>query len=272
MIAVVFVVGATAVVQVAMYLLGATLFVTDELPMLWSALTILFSASCAGLAYIAYVRVIEKRPVTEVGRSGALSELGIGTTLGAGLFVSVIVILWGLGYYRVIGVNGLTILFLPFIESIFAGVVEELVFRGIVFRLMEESLGTWVALAFSAFFFGFAHAANPNATLFSSLAIALEAGILLGAAYLFTRRLWIAIGLHFAWNFTQGGIFGIAVSGHQRSGLLQPQITGPDFLTGGEFGAEASIFAVLICLTAGVYLLWRAKGMGHWTAPFWKRA
>ena len=77
---------------------------------------------------------------------------------------------------------------------------------------------------------------NPNATLFSSFAIAMEAGVLLGAAYVLTRRLWLAVGIHFAWNFTQGGIFGGRVSGITMDGLLESQLSGPTLFSGGSSG------------------------------------
>ena len=132
-------------------------------------------------------------------------------------------------------------------------------------------MGSWIAIFLSAFLFGFAHAANPNASLFSSIAIAVEAGILLSAAYLFTQRLWMVIGIHFAWNFTQGGIFGIAVSGQEVEGLFQATLEGPAFITGGEFGAETSIIAIIICSGAGLFFLWKARQRGHFTKPFWVR-
>lgn len=153
--------------------------------------------------------------------------------------------------------------------SFLTGFVEEVIFRGLIFRLSEELLGTWFALAGSALFFGLAHAGNPGATLASSVAIALEAGILLGAAFLLTRRLWLVTSLHAAWNFTQGGIFGVAVSGNQIRGLLQGQLSGPEWISGGSFGAEASVVAVIVCLTAGVLLLVRASRNGQIVRPRW---
>jgi len=143
--------------------------------------------------------------------------------------------------------------------------------RGILFRIMEEALGTWLALILSALLFGLMHIANPNATLWGALAIAIEAGIMLAAAFVFTRRLWLAIGIHFAWNFVQGGIFGVAVSGNGVQGLLQSTLSGPPLLSGGAFGAEASIFAVIVCLAAGVYLTRAAWKKGNLIQPFWVR-
>lgn len=88
--------------------------------------------------------------------------------------------------------------------ALYSGVVEELVFRGVVFRVLEEWLGTWVALVLASLLFGGLHLTNPDATLWGAVAIALDAGTLLTACYVLIRRLWLAIGLHFGWNFLQG--------------------------------------------------------------------
>src|SRR5581483_7760086 len=98
----------------------------------------------------------------------------------------------------------------------------------------------------------------------SSAAIALEAGILLAAAYLLTRSLWLPIGLHFGWNFTEGGIFGAAVSGNGAKGLINTSLSGPQLLSGGAFGPEASVAAVGVCLVAAVVMLVLAARRGEW--------
>ena len=222
-------------------------------------------------AYYIYVRVIERRPVTELSRSGAARELGLGVLLGAGLFTLTSAILSLLGVYQVVGVGAWVGVLTVLVTSVGAGVTEEILFRGIFFRIVEEGLGSWIALLLSALFFGLTHLGNPNASLLSAIAIALEAGILLAAVYMLTRRLWLAIGLHIAWNFTQGGIFGVAISGFASDGLLQGRLTGPVLLSGGSFGAEASVVAIIVCLTAGLLLLMRARQKGRVVEPFWKR-
>lgn len=225
----------------------------------------------AYLSYYAFVRVVEKRPVAELAASGAVGELTVGILVGALLFTATIGILWALGYYRVSGTNDWTIIVPILGAAVTTGVYEEILFRGILFRVIEESLGTWLALMMAAFFFGFSHLFNPNATVVAAIAIALEAGILLSAAYVLTRRLWLAIGIHIAWNLVQGGIFSVAVSGYERQGLLQATLSGPNILSGGEFGAEASVFAVAVCLAAGFCFVWRALRRGNFVKPFWKR-
>ena len=126
---------------------------------------------------------------------------------------------------------------------------EEILFRGVLFKWIDKRWGLWVALIVSGLVFGFVHLTNDNATIWSSLAISIEAGLLLGAAYKWSGSLWLPIGIHWTWNYTQGNIFGFAVSGTDAGGsLLQVVPNGPDIITGGAFGAEASIISVLLGL------------------------
>jgi membrane protease YdiL (CAAX protease family) len=152
-----------------------------------------------------------------------------------------------------------------------SGVTEEVIVRGVVYRILEEWFGTWAALAVSSLLFGALHLGNPGATWWSSLAIALEAGTLLGAAYLKTRRLWLPIGVHAAWNYTQAAC-GVAVSGNAVSGFLLSHPKGADWLSGGPFGAEASVLAVLVCGTGAAVLIVRSVREGRVLAPAWRRA
>lgn len=221
--------------------------------------------------YLAFVRWIERRRPTELGRVGAARELGLGLVLGATLLCASIGTIWVLGGLEMGGVDPQGSLAPALALAIGAGVNEEILVRGVVFRLLEEWLGTWAALAISAALFGLGHLANPHATWASAAAIALEAGILLAAAYLVTRRLWLPIGMHIAWNFTQGGIFGVAVSGHESHGLLRSVASGPEWLSGGEFGVEASVVSVTLCLAAAVVLLWLALRKRGAVAPSWRR-
>ena len=124
---------------------------------------------------------------------------------------------------------------------------EEMIFRGVIFRWIDERWNTWVALLISAILFGWMHISNDNATWWSSLAIAVEAGLLLGAAYKWSGSLWVPIGIHWAWNYTQGNIFGLAVSGSDAGEtMLTTIVNGPDIITGGAFGPEASIISVIL--------------------------
>lgn len=221
--------------------------------------------------YAAFVRVIERRRVAELGRAGAARELGVGFALGFVLFSLTMLVLWRLGAVDVVAAGGWTAFGYPLLDAVIAAVTEEVLMRGVLFRIVEESLGSWIALAFSAAVFGALHAFNPGATATSSIAIALEAGVLLAAVFIMTRRLWMVIGIHTAWNLTEGGIFGASVSGGNAHGMYASQFHGPDVLTGGAFGPEASIVAVLICFGTGAAFLWLASKRGHFVRPFWAR-
>ena len=221
--------------------------------------------------YTGYVRAIERRPVVELGRAGLAGEIALGALIGGALFALTMLALWLAGVVQVTAGGGWVALGFPLLGALIAAVGEEVIVRGILFRIAEQSLGTWIALGLSAGLFGALHALNPGATLFSSIAIALEAGIVLGAAFIFTRRLWLPIGLHAAWNFTEGGVFGADVSGRGSQGLLASHFQGPDILTGGAFGPEASIVAVLVCLTAAAVLLVAGHNQGRILSPVWRR-
>ena len=178
--------------------------------------------------------------------TGAGAALGRGALIGFGMFAAVIANIGLLGGYRVDGWGSVAgaLALLGFMAA--AAVTEELIFRGVLFRIVEGRIGTWLALALTGLLFGLAHLFNPHATLWGALAIAIEAGGMLAAAYAATRNLWVPIGLHFGWNFAEGGIFGTDVSGKSGpQGLLHGVLSGPTALSGGEFGPEASVYAVL---------------------------
>jgi len=221
-------------------------------------------------AYRFLVRVLERRTADELKTSGAVRALAPGVLVGAGLFALVYAILWVLGAASSGGFGGLAGVGSAFANAIAAAVGEEIVFRGVVYRRLEERLGTTIALVVSAAVFGLVHAGNPGANWASTLAIALESGVLLGLAYAARRSLWLPIGLHFGWNFTEGGIFGAAVSGGQYSGLIHASFAGPPLITGGAFGPEASLPALVVSLAASTALGWYAVYSGRWRPPRWR--
>ncbi|MXO58600.1 CPBP family intramembrane metalloprotease [Altererythrobacter salegens] len=241
---------------------------------------ILFAASLATAAVIVAVWKLWRRWI-EGGRDveftfpGAGKELGAGLLTGFLLFCSVAIAAWLLGAMTFEGVRtlGETQLWEWAAIGIITGVFEEVLFRGILMRQLERLGGTWVALALSSAVFGAIHMGNPDATWTGAVAIMVEAGILLGAAYLITRRLWFAVGLHAAWNFTQAWVFSVPVSGTGTPiGLISTRRDGPELLTGGDFGLEASLIAVVIVTAFGLFLLWRAVKKGEIRGPEWMAA
>lgn len=206
--------------------------------------------------YALYVRLTERRPVTELALSPLLPRLLSGIAFGFALFAAVIGLLMLSGHYRFLGYAAVPDLFTAFLTAITVAVIEELLFRGFLFRVVESLGGTWIGMAVSAIAFGALHGINPHATIASSSAIAIEAGVLLSIAFTVTRSLWFPIGIHIGWNFTEGSIFGVSVSGHAATpGVLHGTLSGPDVITGGAFGVEASVFAVLVCALASAFLI-----------------
>lgn len=230
---------------------------------------LLLSAALLAL-YVGLARSLERRAAREL--APATTQALVGVILGLALFSSVFGLLRIIGVARWEGVSARFDVIPVLAVSILAAVGEELALRGGLFRLVEQSFGTAIALAVSAVIFGLLHALNPGATIISTAAIALEAGVLLGAAYALTRNLWFPIGLHLGWNFTEGGIFGVSVSGGAAAkGLFSVSLAGRTLLTGGKFGPEASIVAILVCLAFAVVLLILAVRGGRWL-PMRRRA
>jgi CAAX protease family protein len=213
--------------------------------------------------YVVIVRWTEQRPARELTPGAEYGLTGI--VVGLALFSTVFGLLYLIGVVRWQGVSSHVDAGPVLAASIIAAVGEELAFRGVLFRIVSERFGTAAALAVSAALFGLLHGLNPGATIVSTAAIAIEAGLLLGAAYALTRNLWFPIGLHLGWNFTEGGIFGTSVSGSTDGhGIFSVSLAGPRLLTGGAFGPEASLVAIAVGLAAAVVLVVLAVRKGSW--------
>jgi uncharacterized protein len=223
---------------------------------------LVLAAALVGL-YVIIVRWTERRPARELAPRAGHGLAGI--ALGLALFSTVFGLLYLIGVVRWQGVSPSFDVGRVIAGSIIAAVGEELAFRGVLFRVVAERFGTTAALVVSAAVFGLLHGLNPGATIVSTAAIAIEAGLLLGAAYALTRNLWFPIGLHFGWNFTEGGIFGTAVSGGAAGhGIFSVSLAGPRLLTGGAFGPEASLVAIAVGLAAAIVLVVLTVRGGRW--------
>lgn len=239
---------------------------------LWNVLIQIALGLSAIMLYVGYGKFIERRAVTELSTPGLVQEWAIGALLGASLYTACAVSLMLFGLYKVEGFNPVAFLLPNLAMAIKSGIFEELIFRGVLHKSVEDVFGSWAGIAAASLAFGLLHLLNPGATLGSAIYISIEAGLLLSAAYMVTRRLWIGIGLHMAWNYFQSAVFSGVVSGAVGDpGLLKATIEGPEWLTGGSFGMEHSIFALLYCTTAGVILLMIAIRRGHLMQPIWKR-
>ena len=222
--------------------------------------------SALGLAlYAGLVRLAEARWPSELGLKQAAPELLIGLVVGAAMLSAVVAALLAFGLYDISGPRQSSPLAMINV-GIVSGFFEELIFRAIVLRLLMRAFGMWPALGLSAALFGALHLANPNATPVAAIAIAVEAGLMLASFYLLTGRLWVSIGVHAAWNFSQGWIWGARVSGievKESLYLSAPKAGAPDWLSGGAFGPEASVPAMVIGTGVAIVVLYWAWKRGN---------
>lgn len=207
----------------------------------------LLAALISFLVYRWFIHSTEKRALTEFGTRGAAREFGFGLLLGAGLVCAVFTVLGLLGAYQLDGINAFSLtLLLPLAELVLVGLSEEMLFRGIVFRITENALGSAWAMVISAILFALGHLPNEGVSLMGIAALCAYS-VMQGAIYMRTRRLWLCIANHIAWNYCVGQVFSSSVSGHgPEAGLLRGQLSGSELLTGGAFGIEASVVTVVV--------------------------
>ena len=224
------------------------------------------------LAFGLYAKYIEKRNALEISSKKSPVEFGGGFLISFILVAIIVFIMFVTGSYKILAWNpDKRVVIDFFFKFVMGALIEELIFRLIIFKLTEELLGTWIALGIQAVLFGFAHMANENATLFTSFAVIIVGGILYTSAFMYTHRIWLPMGIHAGWNYFQSAIFGMPNSGTPYKGLIIPDVQGNEWLTGGSFGIEASYITILICLAAGIYFIVRAKNINQIVLPVWKR-
>jgi membrane protease YdiL (CAAX protease family) len=224
------------------------------------------------LVYVFIIAKLGERPRNELRDPKLVRNLLFGLVGGALVFSLAVAIAAALGVYRIVGIGDAKGMLAALVGSaLFPAVSEEMMFRGILFRWIEEFGGSWVALFLTSAFFGAVHLGNPNSTVIAAVGIAFEAGVMLGAAYMLTRSLWLPMGLHAAWNFTQGEVYDIPVSGTEVHGLVDARLEGAPLLTGNGFGLEASVIAMAVATAFGLWLLWLAIRKGELVQPWWVR-
>jgi len=229
-------------------------------------------AAAALAAYYYLFRFYEKRKIEEISTYHFGRNAFTGFFTGF-LILSVVILVMYFGKaYTILSFNPVSFLIPALAIGISSAVFEEILFRGIIFRITEQKLGSVWALVISSSLFGFAHLANDNSTVFSAIAIVIEAGLLLGAAYIYSKNLWLPIFIHFAWNFSEGGIYGAIISGNVlKKSLISSKIEGHDLLTGGAFGPENSLQSVILGLAVGILFLWMANKKHNFVKPFWRQ-
>jgi hypothetical protein len=219
-------------------------------------------------AYAMLVRLIERRAASELDVRSGLATFLIGLFVGSLLMATVYGVLWALGMASFTAGSGFAGLAVAIVYNLATSMGEELLFRAVIFRITEQVAGTTTAIGVSAAIFGLLHAANPGATAFGIGALTIEFGIMMALAYVLTRNIWLAVGIHMAWNFTQGYVFGVEVSGvSQPYSILETSVSGPELLTGGSFGPEASILALGLSAVASAVLIVLILRKRGWESP-----
>jgi membrane protease YdiL (CAAX protease family) len=243
---------------VPLTMIAASLLVDKPYRIVWPQL---LAAVFVWFGYRFYVRRLEKRAPAELATAGMGRELGLGLLLGAALVAATFAVLAALGVYRLDGVNPFGLMMLvPLAELVLVGMAEEMMFRGIIFGVTERSLGAKAAIVISSLVFSLAHLPNEGVSVLAVAVIAAY-GVLQAALYMTTRRLWACIGTHVAWNYCVSQVFSSSVSGHAAGdGLLRGALDGNAMLTGGAFGVEGSLVALLLIGVAAACCLWRAFG------------
>ncbi|GAB3611279.1 type II CAAX endopeptidase family protein [Humibacter ginsengiterrae] len=244
-------IGAVLIVIGDGVLLGVGGDLGDSGSMVFTLIGVAFSIG----AYVFVMKVLARRTVGELYR-GFTRESLIGLAIGSVFIIASTVLLVLTGAYSIHWhpVDAAHTILLAVVVTIGGAVTEELLFRGLLLQAIERLGGTWIAIGVTAVLFGGAHFFNPGADLWSSAAIAIEAGVLMGAGFAWRRSIPFVVGIHFAWNFIES-MLGIPVSGHREPGLFLTQTHGAIILTGGDFGLEASIIPVLLSLVLSAGML-----------------
>jgi membrane protease YdiL (CAAX protease family) len=229
-------------------------------------------AAVALLVYKLLFSFYEKRRIKELSAATYIRNKLLGFFSGFILQSLFILVIYLWGSYSILHVNPVSFLLPGFAAAIAAGFVGEIILRGVLFRLMEEKLGTIIALLFSFLLFIVMHSGVKGATVLSVLSTAMQAGILISSVYVYTRSLWAPIFFHFAWDFAEPGIYGGINPGITiEKTLFTSKITGPQLLTGAQFGPGNSIQSLILCLITGLLFLWLAKRKNNFIKPFWKK-
>jgi len=221
--------------------------------------------------YIFLFRVYDKRPIYELSASTFVNNATVGFLAGITLQSLFILVIYLTGTFLIVNINPVSTLISPLAFALTAGFVAEIIMIGIVFRLLEQQTGTLISLLVFIMLFAVLHINVKGATFISVGATAMQAGLLLPAAYIFSRNLWLPIFLHFGWDLAEPGIFGgINPSSSLTQGLLTSKIAGNSLFTGGETGPQDSLSSLLLCLLSGLIFLILAKRKNNLINRQWK--
>jgi membrane protease YdiL (CAAX protease family) len=249
--------GAVILIESALRPVLEKIKISDELI---NGIVGISEAAAAVFIYIFVFSLYEKRKITELSFSSFGRSANLGFFTGFFLQSLFIFVIFIAGSYGIIQVNPFSSMIPAFTMALTAGFVAEIIIIGIVFRLIELQFGTAVSLTIMIVLFIIAHSGVKDGNLISVLSTSINAGLLLPAAYVFARNLWLPIFIHFAWDFTEPGIYGaINPSISITKSLFESKISGSRLITGGPLGPQNSIQALIICLVLGFIFLRLAK-------------
>jgi membrane protease YdiL (CAAX protease family) len=223
---------------------------------------IIIFISCIVLlvSYYYLFRVYDKREINELSLKYFPKEMFGGFSFGFLTISLFIFILYLLGHYQAFSITTIHYTARLFTVLLFAGIVEDLFHRGLIVRVIEDWLGTHVAIVI-AMLVELQHVFNTNSDLFS-FSVDLIWGFTMAMMFIYTKRIWLPYFFHIGWNFAQP-FYGSNLTGQNDFGtIIQSKFTGPELLTGGEFGIENSIFTPSFLLVIGIVLYYLAKKEG----------
>ncbi|MDK2584493.1 CPBP family intramembrane metalloprotease [Romboutsia sedimentorum] len=218
------------------------------------------------------VSKIEKRKISTIGfyKDKWLKKYAIGFLIGLAMMSVVVLILFILGYIELekkpiqpVGISAIVSVLIVLIGWIVQGGTEEVLTRGWLMNMLGARYNITFGLILSSVFFGLLHLGNPNISYIAILNIILV-GIFFGICVTKTNNLWIACGMHSAWNFAQGNLFGFEVSGInvQVGSLVDLNLVGNDLITGGIFGPEAGLASTFV-LACGILIVFILDKKGY---------
>jgi membrane protease YdiL (CAAX protease family) len=230
--------------------------------------------SFAFISLFVFFRVtkIEKRNLSSIGfsKNNWLKKYAFGFFIGIAMMGIIVVILSVFGYITIekkpsqpVGVSALASILIVLLGWIIQGGTEEIVTRGWLMNVIGARYNIILGLIISSTFFGLLHLGNPNVNYIAILNIILV-GLFYGIYVIKTNDLWAVCGMHSAWNFAQGNLFGFQVSGLnvEVGGLIDLNLVGNDFVTGGVFGPEAGIISTFVLL-ASIFIVFLLDKKGY---------
>jgi membrane protease YdiL (CAAX protease family) len=261
--------AADASLRASALVAGETFTTRANAPAAARLIAIIVGSAAMLAAYALAVVLAERRKPNELSLIQAPGDLIIGCFIGSAIIALIIGTMWIAGWVTITP-TPVVHLAVSLKQALQSGVIEEVLIRLIVFRLLWRATSFWPALIVTALLFGGLHLSNPGATMFSALCLVAGEGIGAGL-YLLTGRIWMPIGMHVAWNFTQGWIFGAAVSGLDvfAGGPLQtlPAPGVDSTLSGAGFGPESTVASLCISLLASAIFLGAAWKRGRLGSP-----